>query len=171
MKQILLVIPSTTYRTHDFMAAAEKLKLEITVASDHRQAMAALVPDASVALSFRKPETIGEKIIEFVEKKFAQKFPFAYPPFDAVVAVDDTSAYIAAIIAKSLEIPHNSPLAVKAARNKFLMRQKIAAAGLNCPNFRVFSAKKKSAALRQTSRVSLRAQTDLSFRQPRRYAG
>ncbi len=134
MKRILLVIPSTTYRTHDFMLAAEKIGAEVIVASDHRQALSALVPDTTLALNFRKPETVGEKVRQFMKKRGR-----GLPGVDAVVGVDDTSAYIAALLAQALGVPHNAPAAVFAARNKLLMRQKIAAAGLNYPDFRCFS--------------------------------
>ena len=134
MKRILLVIPSSTYRTHDFMQAAGKIGAEVVVASDHRQAMAPLIPDTTVALNFRKPETLGAKMAAFVEKR-----GFGQPPFAAVVGVDDTSAYIAGLLAQKLGIRHNPPAALRSARNKFAMRQKIAAAGLNYPDFRLFS--------------------------------
>lgn len=137
MKRILLVIPSTTYRTHDFMLAAKKLAVEIVVASDHRQAMANLVPDTTLALNFRQPETIAEKVLDFADKK----------PFHAIVGVDDTSAYIAALIAKMLSVPHNSLEAVEAARNKYRMRQKIATVKLNSPHFELFSVDKNPASL------------------------
>jgi len=136
MKRILLVIPASTYRTHDFMQAAGKIGAEIIVASDHRQAMAPLIPDTTVALNFRKPETLGAAMRAFVEKR-----GFGQPPFDAVVGVDDTSAYVAALLAQTLGIRHNAPAALRAARNKFIMRQKIAAADLNYPDFRLFSSK------------------------------
>jgi biotin carboxylase len=135
MKRILLVIPSTTYRTHDFMAAAGKLNAEIIVASDHRNSWANLIPDTTVTLNFRKPELIGEKVVEFARKK----------PFQAVVGVDDRSAYVAALAAEALSIPHNSAAAVNAARNKYLMRQKLVAAGLQSPRFELFPVKKNPA--------------------------
>lgn len=137
MKRILLVIPSTTYRTHDFMLAAEKLALEIVVASDHRQTMANLLPDTTLALNFRKPETITDKALDFARKK----------PFHAIVGVDDTSAYIAALIAKILSIRHNSLEALEAARNKYQMRRKIAAVKLNSPHFELFSVNENPARL------------------------
>lgn len=129
MNRILLVIPSSTYRTHDFMVAAGKLNVEVVVASDHRQALAALAPDTTMALNFRKPETVVEKVREFARQK----------PFRAVVGVDDASAYIAALAAQALGIPHNSVPAVAASRNKYLMRQKMAAVNLNSPGFQRFS--------------------------------
>jgi biotin carboxylase len=135
MKRILLVIPSSTYRTHDFMVAAQKINTELVVAVDHRQAMSALVPDTTVALNFRKPETLAEGIRAFVSRR-----GFAHPAFDAIIGVDDTAAYVAAILAQALHLPHNPVEAVRAARNKYFMRQKIAAAGLNYPFFQLFEA-------------------------------
>ena len=132
MKRILLVLPSTTYRTHDFMAATEKLRLELVVASDHRQALASLVPDTTLMLNFRRPKSIAEKAVAFARGK----------PFTAVVGVDDQSAYIAALLAEALSIPHNPVAAVAAARNKYKMRQKLAEAGVPSPNYTLVSIKK-----------------------------
>ncbi len=137
MKRILLILPSSTYRSHDFMAAAQRVNVEVVVASDHRQALASLVPDTTLTLNFRDIDSIRKQVLEFAAKK----------PFAAVLGVDDTSAYIAAVAADALGIIHNPLSAVAAARNKFLMRQKIAAAGLPTPNFRLFSLKKKAARL------------------------
>ena len=124
-KRIMLVLPSTTYRTHAFMTAAAKLDIDLVVASDHRQALGALVPDTTLALNFRKVETIAERVYEFGQKK----------SIDAVVGVDDASAYIAALAARALGIPHNPVEAAEAARNKYLMRQKMEAVGLNNPSY------------------------------------
>ena len=142
MKRILLVIPSSTYRTHDFMVAAQKVDAELVVAVDHRQAMAALVPDTTVALNFRKPETLAEGIRSFVARR-----GFTHPAFDAVIGVDDTSAYVAALLAQALHLPHNPVEALRAARNKYFMRQKIAAAGLNYPFFQLFAISENPYAL------------------------
>lgn len=137
MKRILLILPSSTYRSHDFMVAAQRVNVEVVVASDHRQALASLVPDTTLNLNFRDLDSIRKRVLEFAAKK----------PFAAILGVDDTSAYIAAVAADALGIIHNPLSAVAAARNKFLMRQKIAAAGLPAPNFRLFSLKKKAARL------------------------
>ena len=142
MRRILLVIPSSTYRTHDFMAAASRLNAEVVVASDHRQAMASLVPDTTIALNFRKPGAIADPLKTYIAKR-----SFSHPAADAVIGVDDTAAYIAAVAARALAIPHNTPAALQAARNKYLMRQKIAAAGLNYPFFHRFSINQDPAQL------------------------
>lgn len=136
-KRIMLVLPSSTYRTHAFMTAAAKLEIDLVVASDHRQAMAALVPDTTLALNFRRVETIAGRVYEFGQKK----------PIDAVVGVDDASAYIAALSARALGIPHNPVEAVEAARNKYLMRRKLEAGGLSTPRYQLLPLKKKASRL------------------------
>jgi len=47
MARVLLLIPSRTYRTHDFMEAASRLGVEVVVGSEHRSALAKLMEDAS----------------------------------------------------------------------------------------------------------------------------
>lgn len=132
MKRILLIIPSSSYRTRAFMSAAFQVGVEVVVASDHRQALAALVPDTTLALNFQQPRQVAGKVRGLAGSK----------PFDAVIGVDDRSAWIAALAAQALGLPHNPPDALQAARNKLLMRRKLAAAGLNSPGFAVFPATK-----------------------------
>ncbi|RMF60976.1 MAG: ATP-grasp domain-containing protein [Calditrichaeota bacterium] len=129
MKRLMLILPSTTYRTHDFMAAATKLNLDLVVASDHRQAMASLIPDTTLALNFRKPEEVVHRVQEFHQKK----------PLDVVIGVDDTSVYLAGLVSEKLGKPHNPIPALEAARNKFLMREKLQKARLLSPGFQRYS--------------------------------
>ncbi|MGH1362745.1 MAG: ATP-grasp domain-containing protein [Calditrichia bacterium] len=132
MNSLLLVLPSSTYRTNAFMEAAARLDVTVLVASDHRQAMAALVPDTTLALNFRKPEQIREKIASYFEKN----------PFLTAIGVDDQSAHVAAQINETLGLPGIPVEATAAARNKYLMRQKLAAADVNVPNFDLHSLEK-----------------------------
>lgn len=136
-KRILLVIPSTTYRTADFIAAAGKMDAEVVVASDHRQALAALVPDTTMSFAFDNPAQIREKVLDAHLRK----------PFHAVVGVDDLSAYVAAIAGETLSVSHNLPEAVYATLNKFEMRRRLEAGGCPVPSFRVFEATKNPARL------------------------
>lgn len=131
-KSVLLVLPSSTYRTRAFMYGAAAEGVELVVASDHRQAMSALVPDTTLALNFRKPATIPARVREFAANR----------RFDAVVGVDDNSVYIAALIAEALGLPHNPLPAVMAARNKLKMREKIAPMAINSPAFQKLPLKK-----------------------------
>src|SRR3989441_745227 len=62
-------------------------------------------------------------------------------PLDAVVGVDDQTATAAAAIAERLGLRTSPVAAVAAARNKFEMRQCLAAAGLPVPRFRRIALK------------------------------
>ena len=125
MKRILLVLPSSTYRTHAFVSAALELDVELIIATDQQQAMSDLVPGNTISINFHDADEIKSAIRDFAGKR----------PFDAVLGVDDISAWVAAVAATTQPIAHNSPAALEAARNKYLMRSRMQEAGLNCPNF------------------------------------
>ena len=55
MARVLLLIPSRTYRTHDFMAAASRLGIEVVVGSEHRPALAGLMEGRRLRLDFHVP--------------------------------------------------------------------------------------------------------------------
>ncbi len=131
--RLLLVIPSTTYRTHDFMAAAGKLDIDLVVASNHNQAMSALIPDSTLALDFARLGEVRKRARLFAARK----------PIEVVLGVDDQSAYIAAVIAGELGLPHNPVSALEAARNKHRMREALSRAGLPSPRFQLFPLHKK----------------------------
>ena len=122
-------MPSASYRAHDFMKAATKLGIEVVIGSDHQQALSKLLPDFSLALNFRKPESSIKKI-----KKFAQKNMLT-----AIVGVDEETVILAAMASKELGLRYNSITSVRATRNKYLMRQKMTQAGLLSPKFQVIS--------------------------------
>jgi biotin carboxylase len=56
---------------------------------------------------------------------------------DAVIGVDDRSTLAAAVIAEALNLPHNPPDAVRAALNKFMLRESLRAAQLPGPDYRL----------------------------------
>ncbi len=56
-------------------------------------------------------------------------------PFDGIVAVGDRPTLLAALVAEALAIPHDSPAAVAACRDKYLAHQRFQAAGLPVPDF------------------------------------
>lgn len=133
--RLLLVIPASTYRTHDFMSAAERLDIELVVATNFDPALSALVEDTTLAVNFAKVKDVRRQARRYAARK----------PLDYVLGVDDQSAYIAAVIADELNLPHNPLSALERARNKFLMRQAISEAGMLSPWFRLFPLKKNSA--------------------------
>jgi biotin carboxylase len=129
MKRVLILIPTASYRAHDFVKAANRLDIETIIGSDQRQALSRLLPDSSLALNLRKPESSVKKIEKLAKRK----------PLDAIVGVDEETVVLAAMASMVLELPYNEVSAVRATRNKYLMRCKISEAGLLGPNFRLCS--------------------------------
>jgi biotin carboxylase len=125
MTRVLLLIPSRTYRAHDFMAAAARLGVEVVVGSEHRPALAGLMEGRHLRLDFEDVAASTRRIVAF-----AQTHPLA-----AVVAVDDTGTLLTATASQALGLPYNSVDAVEAARDKARMRERFAAAGLPTPRF------------------------------------
>lgn len=122
---MLLLIPSRTYRTHDFMSAASRLGVEVVVASEHQPALAGLMQGRHLRLNFQDVERSTARIVEFSGQH----------PLAAVVAVDDSGTLLAAVASQALGLPHNPVGAVEAARDKALMRERFHAAGLPSPSF------------------------------------
>jgi biotin carboxylase len=125
MARVLLLIPSRTYRTHDFMTAATRLDVEVVVGSEHRPALAGLMDGRHLRLDFENVVGSTARIVAF-----AQTHPLA-----AIVAVDDAGTLLAAAAAAALGLPHNPVDAVEAARDKARMRERFARAGLRTPRF------------------------------------
>jgi biotin carboxylase len=58
---------------------------------------------------------------------------------DGVVAIDDRSVLAASLVAELLRLPHHAPDAVRASLNKYFARERMRAAGLDVPRFRLIS--------------------------------
>src|ERR1700720_2629047 len=129
MPRVLLLLPTTTYRTPDFLAAAARLHAEVVVASEEASTLEPLNPAGLLALDFRDPAACARRAAEF-----ARTFPI-----DAVVGVDEDTAVAGAAIAAELGLRHNPVDSVQAARNKGRMRDLLAKAGVPAPAHRMFS--------------------------------
>jgi biotin carboxylase len=124
----LLLLPTTTYKTPDFLAAARELQVDVTVASEEASTLESLNPEGLLTLDFRDPEGCARRAVQFARKY----------PVDAVVGVDEDTAVAAAVIARALGLPHNPVHAAVAARHKATMRQLLAEAAVPSPAHRVF---------------------------------
>ncbi|MBW3574809.1 MAG: ATP-grasp domain-containing protein [Actinobacteria bacterium] len=127
VRRVLLLLPTGTYRAGDFVLAAARLGVEVVVASEHRQAMAASMEGRALVVPLHRPEAAAEAIVAFA----------ADHPVDAVVAVDEQGVQPAAMAAERLGLVHNPPPAVAATRNKVASRRALEAAGVPQPRFRV----------------------------------
>lgn len=123
-KRVLLLTTPTSYRTQDFVDAAARLGIEPVVAVDTPKALADAW-DFRLGVDFSQPDAAVDALQQAL----------ANTPVDAVLALDDSGARVAALLAARLGLAHNDPTAAEAARNKFHMRQLLAEAGAPVPRF------------------------------------
>ncbi len=129
MPRVLLLIPTTSYRTADFMEAARKTGVDVVVGSDVPQVLAEHAPGTTLTLNFSDSEGAAQEIAAFSLNH----------PLDAVIPVDDDTALVGARAAEALGLPHNPVESVLAARDKHRFRQTLAKAGIPSPRFELFS--------------------------------
>ena len=131
MDRLLLLLPTTTYRTQDFLDAARALGVDIVCASEEPSTFEAHAPDNLLTLDFADPDGAAAKVVAFAGRRH----------LNAVVGVDDLTAVAAAAIAERLGLRASALAAVAAARDKYQMRQCLAAAGVPIPRFRRIALK------------------------------
>jgi len=128
-KRLLLLIPTSTYRTEDFVEAARRLDVDLVVASERDNAFAAEAPDHLLRLPFDDPGAAAARVSEYARAR----------PIDAVVPVDDLTTVSGAAIAAALGLRANPIGAVQATRDKLEMRERLARAGVRAPDFADFA--------------------------------
>ena len=122
--RVLLLVPARTYRAADFILAAERMGLDLVVASDGALPLGrAVIPARSANLDAS-----------------ARRILARAGPVDAVVAADTPMLVLAATVAAKLGLPHNPVDVVRAALDKAAQRQRWAAAGVPQPSFRLVAA-------------------------------
>jgi biotin carboxylase len=127
VRRLLLLISPTTYRANAFIAAAERLGVELVRGVDLPGSLRELW-NVPLALDFSDVESSVRAITDY----------HARQPLDAIVAMDDSATILAARAASMVGLPHNPPAAAEAARDKGLMRELFARAGVASPVFRRF---------------------------------
>lgn len=128
MPRLMLLLPTRTYRAHDFMEAAERLGVDVVVGSERKQALSDLVPGKTLALDCYNPKAATQTIVSFAEDY----------PLDGVLAVDDDTTILGAMASEALGLPHNPVSAVAVTRNKHRLRMLLSQAGLLSPPFSLF---------------------------------
>jgi biotin carboxylase len=128
--RLLLLVPTTTYRTEDFVEAARRLDVDLVVAAEKPNALAGSLPDHLLTLPFDDPSTAAALMREYARTR----------PIAAVVPVDDATSVVGAAIGEALGLRANAPAAVQATRDKEAMREALSRAGVRQPGFRVFPA-------------------------------
>lgn len=129
-RRILLLSSVQTYRAQPFLEAGHALGIRCHLALD----MAAeLATTGRHGWGFPFEDTL-----QALDRICALH---ARTPLSAIIALDDTGALLAAQASARLGLPHNSVEATTAARDKYVMRRKLAAAGLHCPAFAQVTAR------------------------------
>jgi biotin carboxylase len=129
MPRVLLLLPTTTYRTKAFVEAALKLDVDVVAASEQPSTLANRNPEGLLTLDFSEPERAVRQAIEF-----AAQFPI-----DAVIPVDEDTAVVAASVAHGLKLRHNPVEAAITAKNKHRMREVLSRSGVQVPGYWHFS--------------------------------
>jgi len=133
--KVLLLTTPNSYRTRDYLDAAARLGIEAVVAVDTPQTLAEEW-NYRLGVDFGQPEEAAGLLVGALADSEATADNVG--PVDAVLALDDSGARVAALVAGQLGLPHNSPAAAEAARNKHRMRTLLAACGAQSPDFAQF---------------------------------
>lgn len=121
---VLLLATPNTYRSQSFSIAAKKLGIDILWGLDMPAALCSGWPNV-LALELRDPVAAAAGIVDLAQQR----------DLCAVLALDDAASLTAADACARLGLEHNAPAAALAARDKLVMRQRLRAAGVRCPNF------------------------------------
>ncbi len=115
---VLFILPSSSYRIADFVEAADTLGVEMLVATEGHQTLAATMGDRLVPIDLCDDQTAADRIVAAAKLR----------RIDAIVPVDDQGVVAAAIASSKLGLTHNPAAAVAATRNKSTLRHKVGAA-------------------------------------------
>jgi biotin carboxylase len=121
-KRLLLIAATTGYQIREFHKAAERLGLDIRLATDRCHNLDDPWGDDAIPIRFHLPEEAASHIESLGS-------------FDAIVAVGDWPTVAAAAVARRMGIAYNSPEAVDAARNKHRARDCFREEGLPVPRY------------------------------------
>src|SRR5579883_2807914 len=130
MARVLLLSNTTGYQANAFKAAAERIGVEIVLASDRCHVLEDPWGDGAIPVRFQEPQQSAEKIADFARRY----------SIDAVVAIGDAPTMTAAFAAERLGLSFHPPHAVDACRNKWIARERFKATGLRMPWYKRFPA-------------------------------
>ena len=125
MPTAVVVLPSTTYRAADFVAAAESLGVGLVVASESPPPID--MGDGYLQIDCSDPALAAETIADFGDRV----------GIDGVVAADDAGVIVAALTGQMLGLRSNSPEAAAATRDKAAQRRALESAEVPQPRFAV----------------------------------
>jgi len=123
-KTLILLASAFSYRAQLFETAAERLGIKVVRGEDVPPPMLRKA-NVSLAVDYRDIPKSVDLILAYARKH----------PVGAIVGLDDSGTLIAAAACEQLGLPYNTPEAAMAARDKHIMRQRFARAGVPSPVF------------------------------------
>jgi biotin carboxylase len=135
-RRVLLLAPARSYRVTDFVRAAARMGVDLTVASD-----GALFLGGRPVIPVR-PDGLSRS---------ADLLASRSGPMDAVIAADAPMLPLAVAVAAALGLPHNPAEAVLAAADKARQRQRWAAVGVAQPRFEIVPGPAPDPAIRRAA--------------------
>lgn len=128
MKNVLLLVPTETYRAQAFISGATHLGVSLTIASQEPLPMSHRMGDRAIVVSLDHPQTSLSQIELANETKH----------FDAIVSIDDAGLKTAALASQELGLKHISTLTTDLAQNKIAMRQRLSDSRVAQPIFQTY---------------------------------
>lgn len=125
--RLLLLVPTSSYRTEAFVEASRSLDIDLTVASEVPSTFEPSDPDNFLTLDFADSEVAIEQAEQFHRRN----------PIGSVVGVDDGTTVLAAAISEALNLEHISVDSAIAARDKHRQREILSASGVAVPDWKV----------------------------------
>ncbi len=120
--RVLLIAPRDSYRITPYLSAAEKLGIELQLASEGLHTPTGLEP-SGLRIDFNDLRQSQERLLITAREQ----------GWSAVIGTDDASIELAASVSAALGLRHNPPAAVRSARRKDLARRELAAHGVPVP--------------------------------------
>jgi biotin carboxylase len=124
--RLLLLSNTTGYQTNAFREAGERVGVEIMLATDRCHVLEDPWGDRAIPVKFHEPVESAAIIEDQAHKT----------PFKGVVAIGDAPTMTAALAAEKLGLKFHPPAAVEGCKNKWVARERWAAAGLQVPRYR-----------------------------------
>lgn len=125
MPRVLLLATTTGYQTRSFGEAAERLGVDLVLATNRCDVLEDPWRDGAIPVRFHDEVGAIDAILAAHRAR----------PIDGVLVVGDRPTMIAARVLEALGLPGHSPEAVAAARNKRRSRERLRDAGLPVPWF------------------------------------
>lgn len=123
-KSVALLLPTSSYRNEDFLAAAALLKVDVTRIANYCHRLA---PDWGMPVTLSVPFDQPEIALERLKAQFARR------RFDAVLAVDESGVELAALLSRQFGLQANSAESVRCLRDKLAFRTLQHAQGFDAP--------------------------------------